>query len=104
MSTEHDEMPDGEMSPEQRSIASSLTPEFILKIDSALLAQADDHYFRKVARIIGTAMSDTSIRVPGLPDLFYRDRVKVLVEKGALLAEGDLNRMRYSEVKRANEH
>ncbi len=36
-------------------------------------------------------MMDTSIRVADLPDLFYRDRVKALVTRGLLLAEGNLH-------------
>lgn len=48
--------------------------------------------------IVGLTMMDTSIRVAGLPDLYYRDRVKVLVTRGLLLAHGNLNCMGYSEV------
>jgi hypothetical protein len=45
------------------------------------------------------AMMDDTIRVAGLPDLFYRDRVKNLVTRRLLLSEGNLNLMGYSEVK-----
>ena len=54
-----------------------------------------------VAVIVGLAMMEPSARVPGLPDLYYAQRVKSLVEKGLLLAEGNLSSMRYSEVRLA---
>jgi hypothetical protein len=41
----------------------------------------------------------SKVRLPGIPDSFYAERVRLLVECGKLLAEGDLRFMRYSEVK-----
>ena len=89
---------DGDLTDEQAKIAASLTPELIEKIDECILSHATVSE-RKVAMIVGLTMMDTSIRVAGLPDLFYRDRVKTLVTRGLLLAEGNLNRMGYSEVR-----
>ncbi|WP_394790982.1 DUF3658 domain-containing protein [Rhodoferax sp.] len=90
--------PDGEMSPEQTRVAASLSPELIERIDACLLSFVVD-YNRKVARVVGSTMMDKNLRVPGLPDLFYRDRVKVLVEKDLIVSEGNLEYMRYSEVR-----
>lgn len=53
--------------------------------------------------IVGLTMMDPAVRVPGLPDLFYAERVKALVAKGALVAEGNLDYMCYSEVRLAAE-
>ena len=51
------------------------------------------------AMLVGLAMTrNPNPRVPGLPDLFYADRIRALVAKGMLLAEGNLNCMGYSEV------
>jgi hypothetical protein len=36
---------------------------------------------------------------PGLPDVFYALRIKHLAESGAIEAAGNLNRMRYSEIR-----
>lgn len=36
---------------------------------------------------------------PGVPDVFYAQRVRRLVEAGAIEAVGDLNRIRYSEIR-----
>ena len=44
-------------------------------------------------------MMDDSLRIAGLPDLYYAQRVKLLVESGALLSESNLDYMRYSEVR-----
>jgi hypothetical protein len=81
------------MTPEEQAVAGGLSQEAIDRIDAALLSHAKRSW-RKVAMIVGLAM-----RVPGLPDLFYAERVKALVAKGALIAEGNLEYMRYSEVR-----
>ena len=89
---------DSDLTDEQARVAASLSSELIKKIDACLLSHATTSE-RKVAMIVGLAMMDKTIRVAGLPDLFYRDRVKNLVTKGLLLAEGNLNCMGCSEVR-----
>ena len=49
--------------------------------------------------LVGLAMGNPEIRVPGLPDLYYAQRVRELVAKGALVAEGNLSCMGFSEVR-----
>ena len=49
--------------------------------------------------LIGLTMMDPSLRVPGLPATFYAQRVRALVHRGLLVAEGNLDYMRYSEVR-----
>ncbi|MBK6590425.1 MAG: hypothetical protein IPG22_19255 [Acidobacteria bacterium] len=73
----------------------SLTDEELQKIDEALLAQAS-HLPRKVARVVGSAMPAVDKRIP---DTFYAERVKKLVSEGRLIAEGDMDNMRRSEVR-----
>ncbi len=90
--------PDGPMSSEQRAVADSLSAEMVAMIDAALLSHAKATE-RKVAMVVGMTMGDPAVRVPGLPDLFYAERVKALVAKGLLVAEGNLDYMRYSEVR-----
>lgn len=36
---------------------------------------------------------------PGLPDVFFAKRIKQLANDGLLEVFGDLNRMRYSEIR-----
>jgi len=64
----------------------------------ALIADACSQ-FRKVARIVGTAMMATEDSIKHIPDLFYASRVRKLVEEGRLVSEGNLEYMRFSEVK-----
>ena len=70
---------------------------------AAILSHARPAWNRKVAMIVGLTMGDPSLRVPGLPDLFYAQRVKALVARGALAAVGNLDHMRYSEVRLPSE-
>lgn len=45
--------------------------------------------------------SDSGLQtgMSGLPDVFYAQRIKALVQRGALVSEGNLNYMSYSEVR-----
>lgn len=90
--------PDPPMNDEEASIAASLSVETVAKIDAELLSHARRHA-RKVAMLVGSAMMNPELRVPGLPDLFYAGRVRALVAEGKLLAEGNLDFMRFSEVR-----
>lgn len=49
--------------------------------------------------LVGLVGADRALSVPGLPDLFYAERIKALVARGELIAEGNLEYMRYSEVR-----
>jgi capsular polysaccharide biosynthesis protein len=90
------EPPDGPMTAEEAARAAALSPNAIERIDAAILSHAKQ-LERKVAMIVALAMDD--VPLAGVPDLFYASRVKALVAKGALLAEGNLDYMRYSEVR-----
>lgn len=90
--------PDGPLTAEQALRVSQLNQQDLQEMDRVLLAQAS-HKWRKVARIVGTAMSDYPSRVAGIPDLYYAQRVRHLVELGKLESQGDLAYMRFSEVR-----
>ena len=95
----YDELaPDQPLNAEQARVAASLSADFIARIDAELLSHAR-RSSRKVAMLVMLAMGNEDLRVPGLPDLYYGQRVRALVEKGALIAEGNLDFMRYSEVR-----
>lgn len=98
MTTFDDDPPDEPMTTEEQVVADSLSPEMIQKIDAELLSHAQ-HRERKVAMIVGLAMMNPAVRVPGLPDIYYAQRIRALVASGKLLAEGNLEYMRYSEVR-----
>jgi hypothetical protein len=94
----HDLIPDPPLSPEEARVAASLSPDFIERIDRELLSHAKSRS-RKVAMLAALAMNNPAVRAPGLPDLYYAQRIRALVAKGALVAEGNLDYMRYSEVR-----
>jgi len=97
---EHDLSPDRPLTPEQERLVRNLSPSTIRAIDEALLAHTT-HGWRKVARVVGSMMMELPDRPQGIPDVYYSQRVARLVEAGYLEAQGDLSRMRYSEVRRA---
>lgn len=91
--------PDGPLTPEQEAIIEKLSPEDLAKMDERLLSDCSDRW-RKVAMVVGTTMmSDGPSRFENVPDVFYSQRVKVLVENGLLESQGNLDFMRYSEVR-----
>jgi hypothetical protein len=91
-------MPDPELSHEQQKLVSKLSDANIKLIDQALLNNSCK-FWRKVAMIVGTTMSELSNKVEGIPDVYYSSRIRLLVENGKLESQGDLYRMRFSEVK-----
>lgn len=89
---------DHPLTAEQEAQASSLTAADIERIDKHLLTEAS-HSWRKVARVVGWTMRALQDEFPGIPDGFYSRRIKHLVKSGALEAAGNLDRMRFSEVR-----
>jgi hypothetical protein len=99
MNQSDERAPDGAMDAEQQARADALTPAQLDAIDRELL-RASDVQWRKVARVVGTVMfGDWPGKPQGLADVFYAKRVASLVEAGKLQAQGDLGRMRFSEVR-----
>jgi len=96
--SDEDPEPDPPLTEEQQARVDQLTAEELQMIDDALIADACSQ-FRKVARIVGTAMMATEDSIKHIPDLFYASRVRKLVEEGRLVSEGNLEYMRFSEVK-----
>ena len=93
------ELPDPPLTTEEQKLVALLTTAQIADIDQALLSKAD-HHWRKVAFIVGSTMSALSGRVAGIPDTFYSQRVRRLVEGGFLESVGNLAYMRFSEVRK----
>jgi hypothetical protein len=83
---------------EHRASIALLTDSDIVAIDSALLGKCDRHW-RKVAYVVGSAMQDQTDRAAGVPDVFYAQRVRCLVQQKLLESAGNLAYMRYSEVR-----
>ncbi len=95
----HDVKPDPPLSADQTAVVESLTERELAEIDQALLANCADRW-RKVAAVVGRTMTDEVLRrFPGIPDVYFGRRVRQLVERGVLEASGNLDSMRYSEVR-----
>jgi len=92
------EAPDAPADENALKLIAALRPAPIQGIDTALF-NACDHHWRKVAWVVGTVMGSMADRVPGIPDSFYAKRVAEMVALGRLEFQGDLSRMRYSEVR-----
>jgi hypothetical protein len=86
------------LTPQERAVADALSLELLRRIDAALLSHARKTN-RKITMLVGLTMMDPSLRVPGLPEVFYAQRIRTLVDRGLLVAEGSLGYMRYSEVR-----
>lgn len=89
---------DPDLTPEQAEKAALLCKLDLNKIDETLLNNCCN-FWRKVSRIIGATMNDLPNRPEGIPDIFYAQRVRKLVDDGKLEAQGDLNCMHFSEVR-----
>jgi hypothetical protein len=91
-----DRAPDGDLDPEEEARASLLTDVEIQRIDACLLSHTS-HQWRKVARVILHTMMELSPQE--MPDRFYARRIKHLAATGMIESVGNLNRMRYSEIR-----
>ena len=98
MHTADGELPDPPLDVAQSLRVSKLTQGELQEMDRVLLAQAS-HSFRKVARIVGTAIGELQGKIPDVPDIYYAQRVRHLVELGKLESQGNLRYMRFSEVR-----
>ena len=94
--------PDTLLDQEGQEFASRLTGQDLKLIDETLLAGAVQSW-RKVARVVGTAMIQLNKQFPGVPDGLYAQRVAALVHDGKLQSQGNLDYMRFSEVRLASE-
>lgn len=76
----------------------ALTDVDVAAIDQAILSMLSVHW-RKTALVVGRAMNAYPDRYDDIPDVFYGQRVVELASKGLLAANGNLRRMRFSEIR-----
>ena len=89
---------DSSLTVEELRKIEQLSASEITEIDKTLLANAAPQW-RKVARVVSASMIELKSRVVGIPDLYYSQRVATLVSDGKLESQGNLRRMRFSEVR-----
>ncbi len=90
------EFVDPALTREQAALCSQLTGEQLAAIDAALLSHCSSSW-RKVAFVVGAALHEAQL--PGVPDVFFGQRLKAQVARGRLEGRGDFSRMGYSEVR-----
>jgi uncharacterized protein DUF3658 len=90
--------PDPPLDVEQSLRVSRLTQRELQEIDRVLLANAVRDW-RKVARLVLGATRELSTHIPAVPDVYYAQRVRNLVELGRLESQGDLAFMNRGEVR-----
>ncbi|VAW58610.1 hypothetical protein MNBD_GAMMA11-1517 [hydrothermal vent metagenome] len=94
------EINDPPLTQKQLELVSKLSEANLNYIDSALLANISPQW-KKVARVIATTMNESDDRgtLKGIPDVFYSQRVSHLVSRGLIESQGNLQTMRYSEIR-----
>lgn len=95
-----DDDQDQELTEQEEILIAGLPAELVTRIDDHLLAKATPR-FQKVARIIVEVMQSFSDGPSGIPDVYYAQRIAKLVSAGLLESQGNLRRMRLSEVRLA---
>jgi len=83
---------------EEQSAADKLTDADLQIIDAAILANTSNRWL-KVARVAGRTADALSNRYPDLSYVFYAQRLLRLAEVGRLESQGNLEYMRFSEVR-----
>ncbi|WOB06854.1 DUF3658 domain-containing protein [Piscinibacter gummiphilus] len=90
--------PDTELDEEDLAAISQLPEADIAAIDVALLAECATSW-RKVARVVGSAMKSLQEKLDDIPDGYYARRVVALAAAGKIESDGNLHYMRSSEVR-----
>jgi hypothetical protein len=99
-----DAKPDGKLTSEQEMLVKQLTEDEVYEIDMALLSNTNDRW-HKVAMVVAKTMQKLPCRINGIPDIYYSQRIRNMVDEKQLVARGDLSYMRYSEVRKpVDEH
>ena len=93
-----DYVPDRKMNKEEIDFTSKLSIQKLNYIDELLLEVSTNQY-KKVSIIIAYILNNPNIHIKGIPDIFYIQRIKLLVNNGLLQSQGNLDSIRFSEIK-----
>ena len=86
------------LSAEEQSAVAKLIDTDLHVIDTAILANSSNRWL-KVARVVWNTQDALRSRYPDLSYIFYSQRLIQLVEDGRLESQGNLEYMRFSEVR-----
>jgi hypothetical protein len=92
-----EEFDDSPMAWDDYGLIAELTDNKLREIDAALVSLTTVKPV-KVASIIGRTISSSPAHVPGLPDFFYLERMRLLVESGALKLVGNMSDLMKCEI------
>ena len=90
--------PDPPLSEAEEELVRSLSADTIAMIDAVLISEVSTRW-RKVAMVVARTMEALEHRLPPITDIFFARRVRYLVKSNELQSQGDLSRMRYSEIR-----
>ena len=96
--TTPDGPPDTDLNDEEEQAAAALTPSQVANIDGMLIANCAPSW-RKVARVVMSALATDPEALADVPTGVFARRVKALVQAGQLECQGNLDYMRFSEVR-----
>jgi hypothetical protein len=85
-------------SPAEASAIAMLSPTDVEFIDSTILSCALPRW-QKVAMVVIRTEEKLEVRFPQLSYIFYAMRIQDLAARGRLESQGDLDYMRFSEVR-----
>jgi hypothetical protein len=86
------------LSNEEQSVVAKLTDADFQVINAAILTNSSKRWL-KVARVVRDTEKELSDRYPGLSYVFYAQCLIRLSEEGSLESQGNLEYMRFSEVR-----
>jgi len=95
--------PDPPLTPDEETRVGCLSTVDVTRIDETLLSHVSRHW-RKVAMVVARSLDDPRVVAAAVPYLYYARRIRHLVDIGVLEAQGDLSRMRFSEVRLRASH
>ncbi len=90
--------PNPPLSPEEEAAAAKLTPEDLGVIDAAVLSCVAAPW-QKLAMVVVRAKEKLESKYPEFSYTFYAMRAQALNDLGRLESRGDLDYMRFSEVR-----
>src|SRR6266404_5872732 len=90
--------PNPPLSAEEQSAAAQLTGADLQFIDAAILANSSNRWL-KVARVVTATEDALRNHYPDLSYIFYAQRLIRLAEEGRLESQGNLEHIRFSEVR-----
>lgn len=86
---------------EDRTAVAALSVAEVAAIDQAVLSALTSQW-QKTALVVAHAMYAYPDRFDDIPDVFYVLRLLQLASDGLLSAQGNLRRLRFSEVRKLN--